>query len=417
MVKTSNPLASRPSLSPGDAAELEFLISIRAWTLSFLEEIGSSNTQGEVVLPKPSSLTYNAENLSCAFQLTASLLQQGEGRLAGLLARKAFVQAEAILDVEGPLFIWNFLEIMWHMLKNKQTQLPLMLFAYLSNLASQTRPKQDPMLRTLRSLESLVWHHGLNQDSDWKLGILQHGWAVNADMLFTPPDSRLLLLYYRIVWDSELVKLPEAGLRAADKLYASIEDKVPAGPAIAMEMDQLSQGLDGFLSGHRATDSIESADFSQLPARYNSLMVQSLEKIKYLAATEPVGTLQRFRALAARVKTRLWEGSVTEMEASKRNPAVQRLNARTLSYVMRVIMDTEADNNSDVDTQISYLRDIIAVLEYGQSPIAPQVVRELQYLEKLLLQGGYFDEAEEVRQDYIRRVQRYVGDLTTLGLG
>ena len=110
------------------------------------------------------------------------------------------------------------------------------------------------MVRMLRSLEKLIRVYGKDQGSEWQLGILQHAWSLNANMLFAPPDARLLLLYYRIVWNSGLVQLPEAGLQAADKLYTAINDKVPAGPIIALEMEKVAGGYEEFFS-----DSLDSS--------------------------------------------------------------------------------------------------------------------------------------------------------------
>jgi hypothetical protein len=368
-------------------------------------------------MPPSGSSIYDAETLSFSFRLITSLLQQGEGLLAGLLARKTFMQVEALLSVEGPLFIWNFLEIFWYMLSHGQQQLPLMLISHLSNLAKQRYCSQHPLPVMLKSLQRLLTSNDLDPDLEFKLRVLRHGWSLNANLLFSPPDPRLLLLYYRMVWDSGLVQMPESQLLLADRLYTAIEEKVPAGSSAAVELERIVGGLHEFVTTDDSTmDEFPRLEFGRLPAHYDSLVAQSVDDIRNLNATEPDGTIHKFRALSARVKSRMWENEASVSRAagdSPRDPLVERLNARTLAYVMRVVMEADVRRGSDTDASISRLRDVIALREYGQSPIAPQVVYELRQLESLLCSRGRFVEADEVRRDSMQRLRRYVGDIPT----
>lgn len=361
-------------------------------------------------MPQPSALVYDAENLSFSFRLITSLLQDGEGLLAGLLARKTFFQVETLLRIEGPLFIWNFLEILWYMLINTERQLALMLFTHLTSLAAEQYQSRHPLTALLQSLHKLLAMDMTERARSHTLEVIRHGWTLNANLIFMPPDPRLLMLYYRMVWDSELVQMPESSLRLADQLYAAIEDKVPAGPFMATELDQYmvvgGLGTDDDVAADGKTD----VNIGELPVHFDSLITQTVAEIRDLCAREPNGTVHKLRALSARVKSRMWEDQDSVSQAAE-SPSVQRLHARTQAFVIRVIMEAAEREGSEFDATISRLRDIIAMREYGQSPTAPQVIVELRQLEGLLSSSGQFLEAARVRDDSFQRLKIYVGDV------
>jgi hypothetical protein len=412
------------SFNPEEAAGVELLMSIFDWSLSFLEYVNrlpeSELGEGGVVVPQTGGLgqIYDTENLSFSFRLITALLTRGEGVLAGRLARKAFMQMESILDVEGPLFIWNLLETVWNMLQSGQTQLARMLFAHLFNLAQDRYPSQHPILRMLHSLQTLMMSLTPSQAADSQLENVRRGWAVNADLLFTPPNPRLLLLFYRIVWDSDLIQLPEEGLRAADDLYMSIKEKVPAGPLAASDLER-TLGHDNAIETHDRNGRT-SHILGQLSGDYNSIVTQSLLDVHELCATEPGGTIHKFRALSGLLKSRMFENdasnspnmissAVSEDGMSQIPP--EPLHARTLAFVQRVLLEAEQRKGNDFKTAVRRLRDIISLREYGQDPTRPQIVNELWQLEDLLSQTGCITEANQVRRDSFERLERYIGDI------
>lgn len=419
---------SKLSFSPEEAAGLELLMSIYDWSVSFLEDVNrlpdAELAEGGVVAPRTGSLgqAYDAENLSFSFRLITSLLNKGEGALAGRLARKSFMQMESILNVEAPLFVWNLFETIWNMLNSGQTQLARMLFAHLFNLAKDSYPSQHPVLRLLHSLQKLMDSFKPDQGAGAQLEAVRQGWAINADLLFTPPNPRLLLLFYRLVWDSDLIQLPDKGLRTADNLYAAIEDKVPAGPSMAADLEKMLEHDN--VVAHHDRDDLISHQVGQLPENYNSLINQTVDEIHELCSTEPDGTIHKFRALSALLKSRMFENDASsslnsmsypvsdqQMPQAPPKPFIEPLHARTLAYVQRVIMEAEDRKGYGTDAAIGRLRDIISLREYGQDPTGPQVICELWQLEDLLSQSGRTLEADRVRRDSFQRLDRYIGDI------
>lgn len=384
--------------------------------MSFLDQLGSRDDPTGVLVPPPRSSAYNAERLSFSFRLVTSLLHQGEGTLAGLLARKAFSQVEDILHVEGPLFVWNSFEILWYMLSSGQKQLALMLLAHLVNLAQGRYHVQHPMHNVLKSLQKLLLveesHRGLSP----ALEKIQSGWSLNAELLFSPPDARLVLLYYRIVWDSGLIKIPEHRLRQADMLYDAIKEKQPTKASMAVEQDEVTRWLSHSVpedgpSVHMLSDST----LVQLPAQIDSLVDQSVKQIRDLSSEEPIGTMHRFRALSGLIKTTIWEDEapIFQVGTDCQDTALPRLNARVLSFVMRLIFEADSRRGFESEASIDKLRDIIALREYGQGPVDPQVIYEQRELEHLLLRAGRVSEARHVQEVHMQRLREYVDDVPT----
>ena len=413
-----------PTLRSDEAITLTLLTSIRDWNYFFFEQAACSLPykpgSGQVLPPPPGAQQYDAESVTFSFRLVASLLRKGEAVLAGRLARKAFLDVETILHVEGPLVIWNILETVWSMQRRGQTLLPRMLLAHILALAQNRHSDQHPLLRILRSLHRILTRGASSGCEEWCLRAIQQGWAVNAAMLFAPLDERLLLLYFRIVWDSDLVKLPASTLVEADQFYGSLETKVPNGLEAATDLELMLNTPAGM---ETQEDNNASSGFYRLPDNYDSIVQESLSTIHLLNETAPKGTEAKFEALSALLKSRMLQdfgspgvsgdGYVDAMDTSPPQPglAVARLKARTLAFINRTIMRAEQRQGLTLPSTIDRLRTIIALRQFGQNPAGPQVVFEMWQLETLLVECGRDLEANEVRRESFQRLESYLGDI------
>ncbi|KAM5360657.1 hypothetical protein ACJZ2D_013617 [Fusarium nematophilum] len=318
------------------------------------------------------------------------LLKRRQGILAGRLARKAFLDVEPILQVEGPLFIWNVLEILHGMASLGESQLFRMLLLHLVSLArSHFTAQTHPVLQMLLNLQRLVDTWGF-QDS-LQVGALEQGWALNADVVFTRFDPRLLVMYYRLVWDSGLVRVPQERLREADRWFSVLEDKVAAGGE-AVEAS--------------AHPDLEAAGEGHPPRDYEALKNTSLAAIQHRSTLDLREPSTKVRVLSGLLKSRILED-----DAKTNPPQVSRLRARVVAYLMKILVEVDQEMGFEPEIAIERMRSIIALRDYGQKQTGPQIVHELWLLEDLLLREGRKREAAEVRKDAFRRLEGYLDDV------
>lgn len=53
--------------------------------------------------------------------------------------------------------------------------------------------------------------------------VLEQGWLLNAEMVLSNFDEWFLLLYYRLIWDSALLRLAGDKLRDADIWFSRVK--------------------------------------------------------------------------------------------------------------------------------------------------------------------------------------------------
>jgi hypothetical protein len=402
-----------PVLGPLDRVNLTFLINIRTWCCAFFEAVGTSHhtsggsTQLSLLLPYTNhTAPYDAEQISHSFKLIADLLVRGQGILAGRLARKAFLQVERILLLEGPLFIWNLLEMLHSIVEFKQVRLFEMLLLHLLSLARSHYSDNHSIVQMLRSLWTLckTYPDGLMQQLPTAL---EQGWLLNAEIVLGNFNERFLLLYYRLIWDSVLIKLVRDKLRDVDTWFSLVKTKLP--------MEEIKEGAARI---HPVVDFAPDAS-SALPADYEILKTESLHAIHERLRWESSEPTNRFRILSALTKSRIFnddEGG-DEIDNSNRTAVVHvrdkvpRLHVRTLAYVMKVLMEIDLDNGGDKGVAIKRMKSTIALREYGQGAADPQVIFEMWRLQHLLVEEGRFQEAAETGREAHRRLEQYLEDI------
>ncbi|KAK2772877.1 hypothetical protein CKAH01_13781 [Colletotrichum kahawae] len=402
-------------LGASDAAQLAFLSSIRNWTASFFDRAELSRAgyslpsppaepispaTASSIKPPPRDLN-NPEQLSFAFKLILGLLDRDEGVLAGRLARKAFLQAETLIDAEGPLFVCNTLEIFHNIALLRQANLGHILLHHLISLAG-SRPVSTVLLRLQELLQA--WQHdGVPVQPD----ALERAWSINADLTFNRFDPEYLLLYYQLVWDSDLVKLGPEIARHSDKWFAKIHDKVSR----TLLEDDSETATEKLWPKHEIMPDeirVHCGGVSQ-PANFEQLKQESLAGVSQMLNEVPTDSTMRVRVLSAWLKSQVLQDDA----AMPVHPGmdIPRLQARIMAYIIRIIMDVETQESEDGDSRSDKMRTIFALREYGQGRLGSQIVYEMWQLEDLLVRAGRPEEAEEVRAESYRRLEEFLADI------
>ncbi|KAM0213950.1 hypothetical protein ACHAQD_009163 [Fusarium lateritium] len=346
---------------------------------------------------------YDPEQLSFAFRTILELIQCGKGVLAGRLTRRAFLDVEAMLHVEGPLFIWNVLEIMYHMVRLGQAQILNMLVVQLIELASNIHTGIHPAVKILRSLQMAVriWQKDLKLPH---IPLLEQAWALNADIIFSNCDSRLLLMYYRLVWDSSCVSLRLEQLDEVDSWFSSIGNKFPFKDSFFREV---------VLSSHPPPTLTEAEILP--PKDYKFIKDTSLSAIQHrhtMGFSEPnMATAVRLGLLKSRILEEIKDYSDSGKQMSRHQYHVDRFQARVTAYLMKLLVDIDLELGIGIDIATDRMRGVIAMREFGYSTAAPQVIHDMWRLERLLRQGGHDSEADMIRKEAYERLEKYVDEV------
>ncbi|KAK9364495.1 hypothetical protein V1509DRAFT_50041 [Lipomyces kononenkoae] len=417
-------LALTPTLSRPDMAILIFLTNIRTWCSAYFETARESNPDSldstsrlSLLLPYKQTVSYDQEQISASFRLVADLLVRGQGHLAGRLARKAFLQVEDMLQLEGPPFIWNLLEILHNIMHLKQVPLFNMLIIHLMGLAQCYYPENHSIVQLLQGL----WQLSKSSENGFIQllpTMLEQGWLLNADILFSNFNERFLLLYYCLMWNSGLLRLTEDKLRKADTWFSLLSPRVPTDATI-----------EGTARLHPAVD-FAPADAGNLPpANYEVLKRRAIADLHERAEFESPGSTTRFRVLSGLLKSRILdenvkfpdrEGKEGRNDIGDDNATIQtrgrvtRLHARILAYILDVLTDIDMEKGGNENIIIERLNDIIALRDYGEGVAAPQVIVRIWRLSDMLLQKGRFLEAAEMGKIAHKRLEQYLGDIPCL---
>ncbi|KAL2213555.1 hypothetical protein CC79DRAFT_1327443 [Sarocladium strictum] len=175
------------AFTTADPSTTTLFDSIKLWTSSFFysDEFEQSLATREVwtyeavqaLSGRGPTLPYDPEKANCAFRLEAMLLQDGQGVLAGRLARMAFIQVEETMFIGGPSYIWNLLDTMHAILQMGQDKLFNMLLLHLIRLSSTDFACQShPATLILRSLMQL----SQGWSSETEAGYLADGTSSNT---------------------------------------------------------------------------------------------------------------------------------------------------------------------------------------------------------------------------------------------
>ncbi|KAF4343707.1 hypothetical protein FBEOM_2294 [Fusarium beomiforme] len=393
------PMILCPKQSHLETASLEFLTSIHGWSSLFFESLATEGLHLQNIHPSQRTAKinrYDPEGLSFAFRTIVELIQRGQGTLAGRLTRKAFLDIEPMLHVEAPLFIWNVLEIMYHMARLGQTQLLGMLLTQLIELASNLHDTTHPVIKMLKSLQKAVYFWQKDAALE-KMPLLEQAWALNADIICRNSDSRLLVMYYRLIWESSCIKLRMEQLEGLDKWFSAVESKIPH--------KEYSFQQDILYSDPMTTDE------AMLPKDYEitkNLCVSAIQHRCTMRFGESnMASLVRLGLLKSRVLEEL-KGHPSDAKSQMQSYA--RFQARVTAYLIKVLIDVDTELGLDVDVA-DRMRNKIAMREFGYSSTAPQVIHDMWQLEDFLRRRGQEAEAEDIRRETYKRLEEYVNQV------
>ncbi|KAF4966127.1 hypothetical protein FSARC_6178 [Fusarium sarcochroum] len=399
-----------PKLNPSAAASLEFLSCIHNWSTSFFESVNAyefSLSQNHMLAPPPGAKgnRYDPEQLSFAFRIIVELIKSGQGVLAGRLTRKAFIDMEAMLHVEGPLFIWNVLEIAYTMANLGQTRLLDMLLLQLIQLASNIYDMTHPVAKMLRALRMAVY----TWQKDSKLPpvpVLEKAWELNASVVMKNVDSRLLLMYYRLVWDSSCIRLPAEQVKGIDNWFATLYNKVPFNDSLFQEI-VLSNHPDLLLLGPD-DEIVPPKDYEAI----KQICISGIQHRSTLNYDKPeMSALVRIGLLKSRILEEAIEHSTDASIPRYQLYHMQRFLARVTAYLLKVLTEVDLERGFDVEIAMDRMRSIIAMREFGYDTTSPQVIHDMWQLEALLRQEGHHSEASKIRGETLKRLEEYVGEV------
>lgn len=409
-----------PSITTIDACMVTLFSDINQWSSTFFQSadfkqcLASNGVWKQEPAYPPTSgsppLHYDPANASYAFRLVARLLRDGQGALAGRLARKAFVQIEDMMLIEGPSFIWNLLEIMHAILVMGQGKLFHMLLVHLLGLASTHHTcKNRPAALILGSLMQLGRHCSAETEAGSLTlrDIVERAWLLNAGIVLDNFDARLLLLYHRLMWDSTPSALPEGKLRAVDRWFPLLDDKVPVVAAAFQDADPCMDSAAEPV-GHTESDTYDE------PPDYERIRDNTAAALRARYIADGVSSNMKVRIIQGLIKSRITEGKdgakigKTKVRASSH---ALRHFARILAFSTKVLGEVDVEMGGDIDVAIERLRGVIALREYGQDVRDPIVIHDLGSLEALLLKKGFEEEANDLRKEALRRLESYVDDI------
>ena len=448
--------------SHDDSLMLGFLTSVREWSVAFFEfatpyaeDLACS--QRRTSLDKP--WAEKGKQTSFTFKLVSDLLDRGHGTLAGKMLRKAFLLAEDILTLEGPVLIWNLLEIMYHMVKLRHEQLFQILLAHLSALVNGRMSKAHPlsaMLHKLRGLVENLTRKALTFDnfsptppsssssspstsgngtttsslpsifSHIISPLLEEAWTLNAQTVLGNFDPQFFPLYLQLHWESCSIGLPPAIIGTTTQWLSYIETQQMNSaitdahrspnnvPNTAVEEDRMVQSL---LAPR--IDASPPQDYEMLRAS----SAAALSEYGYaflsrgLIPNTDAATMRQI--LPALIKARMLQEPAPVVErsctASNDTTGMSRSQAGNMACVVRALMELNSQHRSDGIRaplgDVERIRSTVALRQYAHGEVDPQVMREMWLLEDAFAAAGRYGEAQKVGRSVICRLEKYTQDV------
>ena len=455
-------LPASPALGQQDTLMLIFLSSVRLYSTAFFESVPSHATSLAPFRRQPASYHLRpeqTEEASFTFKLVIELLSRGQGNLAGRMARKAFLLVEDMLTLDGPVMVWNLLQMMHEVIVLRHMQLFRMMLAHLLALVDGRIPTTHPLHAMLYGLRGLVASLAsatstpsssfatsplpspsqsslTSSDTDesendvWLLSQslsswLEQAWSLNAQILFNHFDYRLFQLYFRIHYDSCSIRPPTVIFDTAKQWLSDTEEEQYTSKAAAN-----TYGADNLFE----FTSIEDDIFQELlvlrkdvspPRSYEMLHSNTIAALRekgnsMLCKTFNSGdTAILLRIVAGLVTARIleeWPAAFARLGvAGDATTQVSRFHASNLASTIRTLTDLDTERvggglwqSSEIVERTRY---IVALREYAHGETCPRVVREMWQLEDALVAAGELEEAQEVGQNAFRRLEEYMKDI------
>ena len=400
-----------PKLSHRDGLALMFLTSVQTWSFAFFESLQLASYH--MRFPASQLGHSSTKELGFAFRLVVQLLSQGRGDLAGRVARKAFLQIEDMLTVEGPALVWNLLDIMHYTVMVRHAKLFHILLDYLIPLANSRMIGTHPLPTMLRGLRKLVGSMSVFDPSLLSSDIpslLRRAWTINAEIVFNHFDTRLFGLYCHVLWDSCSIGPPVALM--ASQIEAQ---QTPSTAMVAQTPEELLGGTSN------AEDSmfhglLEPRMDASLPRDYDMLRASSIAALRERGnfITEKLPSFSGDTTLLMPMLAGLAIAKVLE---NSPDLVVSRLHVGGVACAIRTLIDLDLQHAEDgfgaISDAVQQARALVALRTYAESETHPQVIQDMWLLRDALFAAGKYGEAQEVEQDAYQRVEKYLQDISS----
>jgi hypothetical protein len=355
-------LARTPPLDDSDAVSLAFMTKVRDWTTSYFQTASVS-----------SNCAHDFEAVHYGIKLSAKLLSRGHGIFAGQMARKAFLQLEDVLYLDGPAMVWNLTELIYNVAVEKQQQLLEILLGYLLGIAGNRYPKTHPLVHILSSL----YKEAFSLPSEIIPLILTQAAILNAELTLVEYfHPHYFSMYQTLLWDNCSIRYP-GRVRSKTQPILSKHEVPPTAPEM---LTQHSMCNDDSIRELSQLD-FDDPSISQyvLPARARSMLAPT-------RAEEPSGKIPKIHAQIA--------ACVNDMVAE--------------IYTKQIYTKQGAYEES-----VKRLRLSISLREYSTGAYDPHVVWVMLLLEDVMIRTKRLAEAAEVEREYVKRLSRYLEDVPT----
>ena len=445
-------MPTSPTLGLDDSLKLMLLISVRTWGVSFFESVQS--VDGFLASSKDRKHPLDQPQVNLTFKLVIYQLNRGAGKVAGRIARKAFLLLEDLMMLEAPAIVWNLFEMMHYMVAQGQMHLFQMVLAHLVALAEKKMPDAHPlttMLRSLRgfvasmislasipsspsssvsssSLSSLSISDGATTTVDNYFlvrtlpSMLEQAWSLIAKMLFDHFDPELIELYCQLCCDSCSIELPKIVADAAVHLLSQIETRqspsVTAMPFLA-DGSLVNSPLEEQKMLRRLLTPRRDASPPQNYEMLRSSSIAALYDHGCLILSNGVGSLHtstNIDILAALLTAKIleWQPAIMETPSRAKGETVKvpRIYAGHVACALKALMALHIHTGSGEPQVppdiIEQIRTLVALREYAYGEADPFVVREMWLLEDELVAAGEPGEAQDVGRDAYRRLEMYL---------
>ena len=429
-----------------------FLTSVRAWGAAFFET--ASNPSGlHVSVPQPSIVPplvlLDTKDMGIAFKLVDDLLKRGHGDLAGRLARKAFILAESILTIaEGPVLMWNLLEMMHHMVTVRHAQLFHVLLAHLTALAEAQMTKTHPLPSLLRSLRGIIavritsdqtkkgvsapssaisttrstgfqessaaWAHRY-PSRDLSI-LLERAWTVNAQRIFDHFDPRLMYCYGALNCFSCSIQPPAAILGAMDKwIGETAANRLLCAPYESRGPEIRTQG-----HPYPVVDAMMPEEYQELCARTMTMLRDRKDSNAHTLSSLTKDNSMWLPIMAWLTASKVledWPGAPgTVITIDTVSGELAHLYASNCASALEISININAGNDgggprAPLDA-VERIRSLVTLRKYSSGEINPQVVRDMLLLQDALNALGQYQESQLVERDAHHRIELYISDVS-----
>ena len=358
--RTKVALARAPPIDDADALSLAFMTKVRDLTTSYFQTALVSY-----------NCAHNFEVVHYGIKLSAKLLSRGHGVFAGQMVRKAFLQLEDALHLDGPAMVWNLTELIYSIAIEKQEQLLRILLDYLIAIARKRYPRTHPLVHILLTLSKEASSSPLQRIPL----MLTQAAVLNAEITLVEHfHPHYVSMYQTLLWDNCSIRYPE---RVRSRTQPALQNnKAPSSVPERM--------VHHSISNDDSIRELSQLDFDDLSISQCVLPARTRSMLEPTRAEEPSGKVPKIHAQIA--------ACMNDLVAE--------------SYIKQIYTKQDAYEES-----VKRLRVSISLREYSTGVNDPRVVWVMLHLEDVMICTKRLAEAAKVEREYVKRLSRYLEDV------